>query len=59
MWNHKDFLVLVANGNQGEVGPPATAKSMISVGADVNSVGPTNDGRIKPTSGGASFAHLC
>jgi PKD repeat protein len=49
MWNHKDFLVLVANGNQGEVGPPATAKSIVSVGANVNSVGPTNDGRIKPT----------
>jgi len=49
MWNHKDFLVLLANGNQGEVGPPATAKSMVSVGADVNSGRTTNDGRIKPT----------
>ena len=49
MWNHKDFLVLVANGNQGGCGPPATAKSIVSVGYESASQGPTNDGRIKPT----------
>src|SRR4030042_537861 len=49
MGNHKDFLVLVANGNQGGCGPPATAKSIVSVGYGSASQGPTNDGRIKPT----------
>lgn len=48
-WNHKEFVVLVANGNQGEVGPPATAKNVVSVGAEANSLGPTSDGRLKPT----------
>ncbi|MBJ6802736.1 S8 family serine peptidase, partial [Geomonas propionica] len=64
LWDHKDFLVLVANGNSGPsrstVGNPANAKNVISVGAGYNgseaqnlasfsSRGPTNDGRIKPT----------
>ena len=37
MWNHPDFLILFANGNDGPdaqtVGSPATAKNCISVGA--------------------------
>lgn len=49
MWRHKDMLVVVANGNGLRVGPPATAKSIVSVGAETLSVGPTLDGRIKPT----------
>lgn len=64
MWEHKDFLVLFANGNAGptelRVGAPATAKSVISVGAtengaraenvaDFSSNGPASDGRLKPT----------
>ncbi|MFZ2071431.1 MAG: S8 family serine peptidase [Halobacteriota archaeon] len=64
MWNHKDFLILFANGNDGPdsntVGSPATAKNVVSVGATENgaraenmaffsSHGPTDDGRIKPT----------
>ena len=49
MWRHKDMLVVFANGNDQRVGPPATAKSIISVGAETFSVGPTQDGRIKPT----------
>lgn len=62
--HHRDFLVVVANGNAGEhgantVGSPATAKNVISVGAlngdafeDIayfSSQGPTSDGRVKPT----------
>lgn len=64
MWEHKDFLVLFANGNSGpglrSVGFPATAKNVISVGATENgeradhvasfsSNGPAADGRTKPT----------
>lgn len=49
MWRHKDMLVVFANGNDLQVGPPATAKSIVSVGAETLSVGPTLDGRIKPT----------
>jgi hypothetical protein len=64
MWNHKDFLVFFSNGNEGPgprtVGPPATAKNCVSVGASLNgtnassmasfsSRGPTSDSRIKPT----------
>ncbi|MEM4293684.1 MAG: S8 family serine peptidase, partial [Thermoplasmata archaeon] len=65
MWNHKDCLILFANGNSGSsgastVGSPATAKSVVSVGASQNSPnqnnvayfssrGPTADGRMKPT----------
>lgn len=61
---HRDFLVVVANGNSGQrghgsVGSPATAKNMVAVGAVdagaperaavFSSRGPTPDGRIKPT----------
>lgn len=64
MWEHKDFLVLFANGNsgpgEGSVGYPATAKNIVSVGATENgsaaenvagfsSNGAAFDGRIKPT----------
>ncbi|QWV94239.1 S8 family serine peptidase [Geomonas oryzisoli] len=64
LWDHKDFMMLVANGNSGPtrstVGNPANAKNVISVGASYNgsnaqnlasfsSRGPTADGRIKPT----------
>ncbi|MCX8174265.1 MAG: S8 family serine peptidase [Thermoplasmata archaeon] len=65
MWNYKDCLILFANGNSGSsgastVGSPATAKSVVSVGATQNSPnhnnvayfssrGPTADGRMKPT----------
>ncbi|MCH9647445.1 MAG: S8 family serine peptidase [Deltaproteobacteria bacterium] len=62
MWNHKDFLVLFAAGNDGtsaSVGSPTTAKNLVSVGAtqrgtgadsmaSFSSCGPTDDGRIKP-----------
>ena len=56
-----DMLVVVANGNEGPnagtVLTPATAKNIVAVGAlsganDVasfSSLGPTKDGRIKPT----------
>ncbi|WP_242353934.1 MULTISPECIES: CARDB domain-containing protein [Anaeromyxobacter] len=64
MWEHKDLLVLFANGNAGptdlRVGSPATAKNIVSVGATENgdqaenvayfsSNGPAWDGRLKPT----------
>ncbi|MCX8173466.1 MAG: fibronectin type III domain-containing protein [Thermoplasmata archaeon] len=65
MWNHKDCLILFANGNSGAsgaqtVGSPATAKNLVSVGASKNSPnqndmasfssrGTTTDGRLKPT----------
>ncbi|HEY3216386.1 MAG TPA: S8 family serine peptidase, partial [Candidatus Eisenbacteria bacterium] len=63
MWDHKDFLVCFANGNQagpGTVGSPATNKDGMGVGATQNgsnagikasfsSEGPTTDGRRKPT----------
>ncbi len=43
MWEHKDFLVLFANGNAGpyvgSVGFPATAKNIVSVGATENATG--------------------
>ncbi len=63
MWNHKDFLLLFANGNDGpgtnSVGSPATAKNVVGVGATLrgtsadsmasfSSCGPTDDGRVKP-----------
>jgi hypothetical protein len=63
MWNHKDFLIFFAAGNAGpgtgSVGSPATAKSVVAVGATLrgtsadsmasfSSCGPTADGRIKP-----------
>ncbi len=65
MWEHKEMLLLFSNGNDGaeganSVGSPASAKNIISVGAsgndgnyenvaDFSSLGPTDDGRIKPT----------
>jgi subtilisin family serine protease len=63
MWNHKDFLIFFAAGNSGpgtgSVGSPATAKSVVAVGATrrgaqaeqmagFSSCGPTDDGRLKP-----------
>jgi subtilisin family serine protease len=63
MWNHKDFLIFFAAGNEGqapgEVVSPATAKNSVTVGAtqrgsaageiaSFSSCGPTADGRIKP-----------
>ncbi|MCP4661865.1 MAG: S8 family serine peptidase, partial [bacterium] len=63
MWSHKDFLLVFAAGNSGSsagtVGSPATAKSVLAVGAtnrgssaesmaSFSSCGPTADGRIKP-----------
>lgn len=62
--DHPDFLVLVANGNDGPdsktVGSPATAKNQLAIGASgtgatsnsiasFSSRGPASDGRIKPT----------
>jgi subtilisin family serine protease len=63
-WEHKDFLIVVAAGNEGSswgtVGSPATGKNVIGVGATVHgdqdppcvvgfsSRGWTRDGRIKP-----------
>jgi hypothetical protein len=63
MWNHPDFLLFFADGNDGQantVGSPATAKSCVSAGGTGNgtsanviygptSRGPTDDGRLKPT----------
>jgi hypothetical protein len=63
MWNHKDFLIFFAAGNEGpgtaSVSSPSTAKSAVSVGATLRSTsansmasfsscGPTADGRFKP-----------
>ena len=63
MWNHKDFLLVYAAGNDGpgngRIGSPATAKNVVAVGATLrgssaqsmasfSSCGPTQDGRIKP-----------
>ncbi|MDY7094411.1 MAG: S8 family serine peptidase [Acidobacteriota bacterium] len=63
MWNHKDFLLVFAAGNDGpgtgSIGSPSTGKNVISVGATLrgtsaesmasfSSCGPTADGRIKP-----------
>lgn len=61
-WNHPDFLIFYSAGNSSESGisPPSTAKDVVSVGATMNasaanipanysSVGPTSDGRNKPT----------
>ena len=43
MWNHKDFLILVAMGNSGPdsgtIGSPATAKDVISIGASQSGAG--------------------
>jgi uncharacterized repeat protein (TIGR01451 family) len=66
MYRHEDFLFVVAMGNSGtapgdgSIGSPATAKSVVSVGATTNgssssannlmdySRGPVDDGRRKP-----------
>jgi len=63
MFAHKDFQIFFAAGNSGpgagSVGSPATAKSVLSIGATrraenadsmafFSSCGPTDDGRIKP-----------
>jgi hypothetical protein len=63
MWNHKEFLILFAAGNDGPgtgtVGSPSTGKNVVSVGAtqrgsssesmaSFSSCGPTLDGRVKP-----------
>lgn len=61
VWNHPNFLILFAAGNDGlgGVGTPSTAKNLVCVGATSNgvaanvatgfsSVGPTDDGRQKP-----------
>lgn len=62
-WAHKDFLNIMAAGNEGAsaktIGNPAIAKNVITVGATGNSTtsntiasfssrGPTQDNRIKP-----------
>ncbi|HNT36815.1 MAG TPA: S8 family serine peptidase, partial [bacterium] len=62
-WNHKDFLVVCAAGNEGTafgaVTSPSVAKNALSVGGTNNgaqadsiiyfsSRGPASDGRIKP-----------
>jgi hypothetical protein len=63
MWNHPDYLIAYANGNDGvpaSVGAPATAKNCLSVGGTQNGLdenriytytsrGPTKDLRRKPT----------
>jgi len=63
MWNHPDYLVLFANGNNGvpnSTSTPASAKNCLSVGGTGNgdlyntiylysSRGPTQDFRRKPT----------
>jgi hypothetical protein len=63
MFAHKDFQIFFAAGNSGpgagSVGSPATAKSVLSIGATrrgvnanemafFSSCGPTDDNRIKP-----------
>lgn len=63
VWEHKDFLLLFANGNGGipnSVASPAASKNCLAVGGTENgasadqiyagsSRGPTDDGRRKPT----------
>jgi hypothetical protein len=63
VWNHPDYLIAFANGNNaypGSVGSPASAKNCLSVGGTGNgerqnwifyatSRGPTEDLRRKPT----------
>ncbi len=64
MWNHPDYLLVFAAGNNGggsnTVDSPSTAKSVLSVGStehgaganfisSFSSRGPTDDGRIKPS----------
>jgi hypothetical protein len=64
MWDHKDFLGFNAAGNNtsaSSIGPPGTAKNIVTVGAVGNGIpggmtresyssqGPCRDTRIKPT----------
>ncbi len=64
MWNHKEFLIVYAAGNNGPgattVIPPGTSKDILTGGAvangtsatlmaDFSSRGPCNDTRYKPT----------
>ncbi len=64
MWDHKDFLGFNAAGNNtsaSSIGPPGTAKDIVTVGAVGNGIpgamtrqsyssqGPCRDTRIKPT----------
>lgn len=62
VWEHPDMLIVYSNGNEATSGPgsPSTAKSCVSVGWSqpypnpdnlnaASSVGPTADGRRKPT----------
>ncbi|MEO0082000.1 MAG: S8 family serine peptidase, partial [candidate division WOR-3 bacterium] len=64
MWDHKDFLIVYAAGNNGPgattVIPPGTSKDILTAGAvangtsanqmaDFSSRGPCNDTRYKPT----------
>jgi subtilisin-like proprotein convertase family protein len=64
MWNHPDFLIVFACGNDvyggfGTMGSPSTAKNTLSTGgtfggengeylSDISAWGPTDDGRLKP-----------
>lgn len=63
-WAHKDFMNIFAAGNEGQygyrtIGNPSLAKDVLTIGATRNgtnsdviawfsSLGPTQDGRIKP-----------
>jgi len=63
-WAHKDFMNIFAAGNEGQygfrtIGNPSLAKNVLTIGATVHSVfsnaiadfsslGPAQDGRIKP-----------
>jgi len=64
MWNHRDFLIFFAAGNNGPgvttVLPPGTSKDIVTCGATGNAMnatqianyssrGPCNDTRYKPT----------
>jgi hypothetical protein len=58
-WDHYDFLIFIAPGNNGKILEPATAKNVVGVGNAVNGnskglaggsgKGPTLEGMISPT----------
>ena len=54
VWQHQDFLIVFAAGNQGNkertITPPGTAKNCITVGAlaEFSSCGPCQNNRLKP-----------
>ncbi len=54
VWQHKDFLIVFAAGNNGNqartITPPGTAKNCITVGAlaEFSSCGPCQNNRLKP-----------